>query len=306
MPHDKYQLHPDHYRLIRNKRKELRISAENLSEQIGKAKSWLSQLERGVFATVKREDLLRLLRVLYASPIDQDEELLLRQFFNDVSNSYATQTKEDIDCSGLLDLVDYESMDLNSEFNAALDHLTKTIQSSFFHTTDKKRKFSILQAIRIQDKNLHHSVILTNRLNSVPLFTLSNHNSETNDARIIEQIEDLNSSLLSDIDSRIAFFNLYNVSWLNNIVNSTVNAVKEAIYVLLELLSPDADTHALREKYNSLIEEINLNCKTQCLSDIKLHSIGNTKIQHLDLTGKYLSNLQKLLQELTEIQIKVN
>ena len=73
---EKIQLTDDLIDLITNQRKENHISAYDLSEKIGKNKSWLTNIENHRTKTISRKDLLALFSQ-FNIPVDLDPELFI-------------------------------------------------------------------------------------------------------------------------------------------------------------------------------------------------------------------------------------
>lgn len=298
----KYELNSEQLNHIRRRRKELKIPAESLSEQIGKAKSWLSQLERGVFKSIKESDLLNLLKILYAPYSEYyDNNRLLREFLNDVATTSQTAMMNDYHFFDAINYVDYDSKDLNIEFSVALQGLVNAIQNSFQQISNKKHQFSIIQSLRIHSKNLEYSIPMTTMLSSLPLFALQGDDVDGYSA-VINLINEAYDMIMIENDSHTMFLNVYASNWFGNILNSTIDNLKEAIKILLELISPSKNTAALISDFNALIDRIDANCRIYNLSTTRLEPIEDSRIKLSDLTGKHLSALQVLLQELTQLQ----
>ena len=298
----KYELGSEHLSYIRKRRKDLKIPAESLSEQIGKSKSWLSQLERGVFRSIKKTDYVNLLRVLYAPyPEYYSDEHLLREFFNDAANASLTAQMNDYHFFDAINYVDFDSKDLNREFSIALQELINVIQNSFQQINNKKHQFAIIQSLRIHCRNLEYSIPMTTMLSSLPVFALQDEDVEGQSA-VIELINEAYTMIMMEQGSKKMLLDIYASNWFCNILNSTIDKLKEAIRILLELISPSKNPNTLVSDFNTLINQINANCYIYEFSKTKLDSIEGLEFEVADLTGKYLSALQLLLQELIQLQ----
>ena len=66
---EKYTLNDKHRELLRKMRNFRGLSAEEVSEKINHHKSWLGQIERGRLASIKKDDLDKLLSILLDNPL---------------------------------------------------------------------------------------------------------------------------------------------------------------------------------------------------------------------------------------------
>ncbi|MBQ4264805.1 MAG: helix-turn-helix transcriptional regulator [Clostridia bacterium] len=80
-----------HFSLIRKMRESLKESVESVSRAIGKSPAWVGQLERGRFASIKRDTLVELLKVLYRNEREKSDNELLERFEKDIiGDTYAS------------------------------------------------------------------------------------------------------------------------------------------------------------------------------------------------------------------------
>lgn len=63
MEQKKYKLTPDVRTQLRFLRQQSNLAAEDVSVELGKSKAWLAQIERGKLFSIKRNDLLELLKM---------------------------------------------------------------------------------------------------------------------------------------------------------------------------------------------------------------------------------------------------
>jgi transcriptional regulator with XRE-family HTH domain len=75
----------EYLRTLRNKNG---IIAEDLSERIGKSQAWLAQIENGRLATIRQDDLKKILDILDSS-IDEFET-----YFNNLSDEQVSDDEE--------------------------------------------------------------------------------------------------------------------------------------------------------------------------------------------------------------------
>lgn len=76
----------DHLRKLRN---EKEIIVEDLSERIGKSKGWLAQIENGRLATIKEDDLNKILNILDYSMCE------FKTYFDNDLEEDSPDTKDD-------------------------------------------------------------------------------------------------------------------------------------------------------------------------------------------------------------------
>ena len=83
MKQTKYKL-PDFVRgYLRKMRKDMQLSAEDISVELGYSKAWLGQIERGKLHSIKEADLVKLLLIYLPDKTEDDiiEKGILENFF---------------------------------------------------------------------------------------------------------------------------------------------------------------------------------------------------------------------------------
>lgn len=71
---EKYTLNDNHREFLRKLRNSRQLSAEEVSEKLDHHKSWLGQIERGRLASIKKDDLDKLLSILLDNPLSTIKE----------------------------------------------------------------------------------------------------------------------------------------------------------------------------------------------------------------------------------------
>lgn len=84
---EKYTLNDNHREFLRKLRNSRQLSAEEVSEKLNHHKSWLGQIERGRLASIKKDDLDRLLSILLDNPLSLIKE-------SNASDSFYTSSFE--------------------------------------------------------------------------------------------------------------------------------------------------------------------------------------------------------------------
>lgn len=97
MEQQKYELSKEQQRLLRTLRQAKKIAAEDLSEKIGRSKSWLAQVERGAVRSIRKNELVTLL----ANYMDCSEEKIessgiLHNFLKHSLIAPLTQTEQQL------------------------------------------------------------------------------------------------------------------------------------------------------------------------------------------------------------------
>lgn len=92
---DKYILTDVHREYLKTKRQALCLSAETVSEKLNHHKSWLGQIERGRLNSIKKDDFIKLLSILWHLPEEMIEQTnAVEQFYNNTLVTKKTPMEE--------------------------------------------------------------------------------------------------------------------------------------------------------------------------------------------------------------------
>lgn len=309
----KYRLNEIQRAKIREKRKEQKISAETLSERINKSKAWIGQIERGRLSTIKEDDLINLLSVLYEMPTKAINKDFLNAFLN-----------EDINILDNASWFDNEYFDLwkyckNYNFDSLIRKSFKTIEHKLTilckEPNKAKEKFIIWKTLNELIKNLEHSPDLVSLINCLKFYALDTASSEYKNSiynRILDLYNELNSYYERNESSCIRYGYSSDNGDFSCIYTSIMEIIQDiavANQILFNIISENKNVVKLIEDYNKLINSINNVCKTYYFSKIVLDELILNDTLIIDIIEKHLPKLQLLLKEIneskTDIEFKI-
>lgn len=187
--------------MIREMRKENRnnYTAEELSIEIGKSKSWLAQIENGRLNSIIKSDLFSIVSKLSSPLLYEDieaETISAMEFYEcEYQNNLNYQLYEE---EGKLPLT--EDTLIKRDLVKILFEIKNTIFKNYNNLTiDEKKK--LLDSLNVLNKNINNNINLTYSLLVLPIHAInSNHNMDIklmNEKKFVTEINTAFTNYLS-------------------------------------------------------------------------------------------------------------
>lgn len=118
-------------------------SAESVSESIGRAKSWLSQIENGRLQTINKTDFINLMSLLMQIPNEEAEKFIALIINSRNNKDVNTIANNNIEIYKVED-DEYDSVTLKNQFSEIENFVIKCFDYFFDNVPDKKESVNMI------------------------------------------------------------------------------------------------------------------------------------------------------------------
>lgn len=281
------------------------LTAQELSFMIGKKnRAWLSQIETQRLSFIKKSDVDSIFRVLIGEDFHKSEEYItfMKRFANGIpANDHISW--RDHELFSAIDPDIYATIDFEEQTTSALKKFNEVFNQQIKDADSNEKRFFLLRSLKTLNQNMVRMPDLTMALNTTPLSVVSNNAAQE---RVVSKaIMDMLDTCFAYWIKNRATYNVWDSPWIVDQLCTALSKTEQALAILKEMFFADTEIEELRNRFNSLIQEISSIRPAALIPCTGISPINDDIVLDEVRISQYIIATKNLKNELTELYNKL-